>query len=751
MDNFCCIDSIELLENTHYRKYSIWTNSNEEGNKEYSRVGMPLPSSELKTLPVIDMRASMQKNPNEKITTISKLPISTKNIVRRVSGNPSDYYSFLKRLGHGTFGEVYKVMQKASGNIRAMKIIPKNNMRPGFADKDIINEINIMKNLGHPHIIKIFEFFCDNKNYYLINEYCTEGDLSEKLMQLKHLPEPIVKILMAQIFQAVLYLNNRGIIHGDLKLENILVDSYYDDGHLKKSKKGSFINSLVEDAKNVKDYLRNVNMKRVNTSVVNLKSLHEKLRLFKEKDKSDKVIPKNSKKYLFENINNIIQEDSREFDINIEEKKNDYEPEKKEEKERKEESNIFGFQSNDDDEDEDKKNNSDDSNEDNDSSDFCKSPNNNQNQSKNIPNFQLNNSKKDILMNNNSSEIKLGLDNDEEAQDRYERKINKKLTYNYNKLNIKNFELKLIDFGCSKMFSAKRKTTFEDTIGTLVYCSPEVLKNNYDQKCDIWSCGVIMYLLLCGRFPFYGKSEEEITNKILFSKLNFNNKLFENVSESAKDLITKCLIRDKNKRISVKEALKHEFFSSELDIKNIFENKVVTNNVLNNIKKNARKTSKFYQIVLTYLSYNFADKEHINKMKDIFYKIDLNMDGKLSRDELFLAYKEAKIDITKEELNKIIKCMDFDGNGFIEFEEFIRVTLPKEQLFTDINLKNAFDMFDKDKNGTISIDEIIEVIGAELDKNAIEELKKEVSYDGDKEIDFKHFKEFMLGLKNKND
>ena len=329
------------------------------------------------------------------------------------------------------------------------------------------------------------------------------------------------------------------------------------------------------------------------------------------------------------------------------------------------------------------------------------------------------------------------------------RNITKKLTYNYNKLNIKNFELKLIDFGCSKIFSPQKKTTFEDTIGTLVYCSPEVLKNKYDQKCDIWSCGVIMYLLLCGKFPFSGKSEEEITKKILFGKLNFNSKQFQNVSESAKDLIIKCLNKDKNKRITVKQALHHEFFAGEIDINNIFEDEVITKNVLNSLRINSRQTSKFYQIVLTYLSYNFADKEHLQKLRNIFYKIDLNMDGKLSREELYTAYKEAKIDISKEELNKIIKFMDFDGNGYIEYEEFIRVTLPKEQLFTDINLKNAFEMFDKDKNGTISVDEIIEVIGIdkEFDKNAIEELKKEVSYDGNKEIDFKHFKDFMFGLK----
>jgi calcium-dependent protein kinase len=261
-----------------------------------------------------------------------------------------------------------------------------------------------------------------------------------------------------------------------------------------------------------------------------------------------------------------------------------------------------------------------------------------------------------------------------------------------------------------------------------------------------------MYILLSGKFPFYGKTEEEITKKILFGELNFNNKYFDNVSENAKDLISKCLIRDKSKRISVKEALNHEFFKGELDIKNIFEDEVETKNVLNNLKINSRQTSKFYQIVLTYLSYNFADKEHLQKLRNIFYKIDLNMDGKLSKEELYKAYKEAGIDITKEQLQKIMRSMDFDGNGYIEYEEFIRVTLPKEQLFTDINLKNAFDMFDKDKNGTISFDEILEVIGTdkELDKNVIEDLKMEVSYDGNKEIDFKHFKDFMLGLKNEN-
>ena len=105
--------------------------------------------------------------------------------------------------------------------------------------------------------------------------------------------------------------------------------------------------------------------------------------------------------------------------------------------------------------------------------------------------------------------------------------INKKkkkknnLNLNMDKVEIKNFELKLIDFGCSKMFTTYKKN-FEDTIGTLVYCSPEVLYGEYNKSCDIWSCGVIMYYLLSGRFPFEGENQEEIISKIYESKYEFN-------------------------------------------------------------------------------------------------------------------------------------------------------------------------------------------------------------------------------------
>ena len=322
---------------------------------------------------------------------------------------------------------------------------------------------------------------------------------------------------------------------------------------------------------------------------------------------------------------------------------------------------------------------------------------------------------------------------------------NIKKTLTLNSMKMKNFELKLIDFGCAKIFS-KHKKNFKDTIGTLIYCSPEVLKNNYSKQCDIWSCGIIMYVLLSGHFPFFGKTEEDIRNKILSGKFNFDKKYFCHISDKAKDLIKKCLIYDKNKRITAQEALKHEFFADDINPHNIFEDKIDSKNALISLK-NYSQQSKLYQIVLAFLSHNFADKIELNKLKKIFYKIDLNLDGKLSREELDKAYKEAGMEMKNDQLNKVMESIDFDGNGFIEYEEFIRVTLPKEQLFTEKNLKNAFDMLDLDKNGSISLNEFKEILGIRKikDKNVNRELMKEIPIHGKEEMTFEQFKKILIG------
>ena len=183
INEVCCIDSSYLAdtenENFHQNPYydSLGKNnykviSNFENNKCYH-------SSQLKALPLNEIKYSTLKNCSQnEVKSLSKLPISTQNVIRKQSGNPLDYYDIIKKLGKGTFGTVYKVMHKNTGVVRAMKVIPKNNLKCGFTDEDIIQEINILKKLEHPHIIKIYEFYTFKKNYYLINEFCSDGDLS---------------------------------------------------------------------------------------------------------------------------------------------------------------------------------------------------------------------------------------------------------------------------------------------------------------------------------------------------------------------------------------------------------------------------------------------------------------------------------------------------------------------------------------------------------------------------------------------
>ena len=759
INNVCCINIHNMTENeyencpTHHKN-----NQAKETYKRISNFGIDkyYDSSLQKSLPQNEIKFINKKNPPTiEVDSLSKLPISTKNVIRKYSANPLDDYDVIKNLGKGTFGHVYKVMHKKTGNIRAMKVIPKNKLKHGFTDEDITQEINILTTLEHPHIIKLFEFYTFKKNYYLINEFCTDGDLSEKLYEIKMFPEFFVKILMIQIFNAVLYLNKKNVIHGDLKLENIMVDSCLNEDEIteKNGKKHNFIQSILEDEKEINEFIRKTTLKRANTyhnfgnknfnanSKLSSRKIKEDYMNLKDGQSQDKLV-----KVQMRRGNTIIKSSifrqKRKTYVDFENEETN--PPNGITKNKKSAFSYLNGEEDDEEENENENNHKSDEDNDHDIENDNKKMNNIKVYNENFIKNQLEKEKAikrekkitKFIIHQDSDNSSLKGDQNNNSQ------IKRSLTLNTMKM--KNYELKLIDFGCAKIFS-KYKKNFEDTIGTLLYCSPEVLKNYYSKECDVWSCGVIMYVLLSGHFPFIGKTEDEITKKILSGKFTFNKKYFSNVSDKAKDLIKKCLVYNKNKRITAEEALKHEFFADDINPHNIFEDEIDSKNVLISLKNFSQQT-KIYQTVLTYLSHNYTDKEELNRLKKIFYKIDLNLDGKLSRDELKYAFKEAGVEMKSEQLNRVIKSIDFDGNGFIEYEEFIRVTLPKERLFTEKNLKIAFDMFDLDKNGTISLNEFKQILGVEKikDKNVNKELLKEIPIKGNEEMTFEQFKKIFL-------
>ena len=144
--------------------------------------------------------------------------IDAKDYIQK--GDKIENYQKIKRLGKGSYGSVYKVIKKNTNIIRAMKVIPKNFEKD---NDEILREINILKNLDHPNVMKIYEFLEDDDNYYIIQEFCDEGDLDTILNGKKIFCEFLVKYIMYQVFLAINYLHLNNIVHQDIKKKNITI------------------------------------------------------------------------------------------------------------------------------------------------------------------------------------------------------------------------------------------------------------------------------------------------------------------------------------------------------------------------------------------------------------------------------------------------------------------------------------------------------------------------------------------------
>jgi calcium-dependent protein kinase len=120
-------------------------------------------------------------------------------------------------------------------------------------------------------------------------------------------------------------------------------------------------------------------------------------------------------------------------------------------------------------------------------------------------------------------------------------------------------QIKIIDFGTSLKFDPSK--FLDEKLGTPYYIAPEVLNKKYNEKCDIWSCGVIMYIILSGVPPFNGANDQEIMKNVKIGKFSFSDPCWTNMSDKAKDLIKKLFTYDINQRPSAEEALQHPWIT----------------------------------------------------------------------------------------------------------------------------------------------------------------------------------------------
>ncbi|KAA8527294.1 hypothetical protein F0562_034609 [Nyssa sinensis] len=189
-----------------------------------------------------------------------------------------------------------------------------------------------------------------------------------------------------------------------------------------------------------------------------------------------------------------------------------------------------------------------------------------------------------------------------------------------------NSPLKAIDFGLSIFFEPGQH--FSEIVGSPYYMAPEVLRRNYGPEVDVWSAGVILYILLCGVPPFWAETEEGIAHAIVQSKIEFDRDPWPKVSDDAKDLVRGMLEPNPYNRMTVEEVLEHQWIRNSHKVPNV----PLGENVRSRIKQFSLM-NKFKKKVLRVVAYNLPDDE-VNGIKNIFHMMDTDKNGNLTFEEL---------------------------------------------------------------------------------------------------------------------
>ena len=300
--------------------------------------------------------------------------------------------------------------------------------------------------------------------------------------------------------------------------------------------------------------------------------------------------------------------------------------------------------------------------------------------------------------------------------------------------NEKNNPLKVIDFGLSQTLNTKK--ILSSKVGTAYYVSPEILAGKYNEKCDIWSCGVILYVLLSGEPPFNGPSDGVIYSKIKKMKFTFPKEKWNYISKEAKDLLSHMLAPE-DERYTASQVLAHPWFKiiNEIPLEKL--------NFNSHFFKEYKDTNQLKKIVLLYIASRIKESD-INDLKEIFKAFDKDNDGQINYNEFEQGLlKLNSNDIKKEEIHSYFTSIDTDQNGKIDYTEFLASTLQKKIFLKEEKLYEAFSMFDKDNTGKITKNDLMSVLKLENNDQYVNDLIKHADKNGDGVIDYKEFLEFM--------
>lgn len=428
-------------------------------------------------------------------------------------------YTNITEIASAAFGKIFFGIYKPNGVPRCIKIYNKNLLK-NTKQLQFEEEVFLMRKFDHPNICKIYEFFQDEENYYLIQEFLAGGELFDFIAKFKSFSEKLISIIMEQILSAVKYLHVNNILHRDLKPENIL---------------------LCEE-------------------------------------------------------NNVTS-------------------------------------------------------------------------------------------------------------------------------------LKLIDFGTSKIFTSKEKLS--TPMGTCYYMAPEMLKYDYDERIDIWACGIIMHVLLVGYPPFNGQTDKEIFDNILNQELVFREGDWDKVTPDAINLVKKMLEKDPDKRISLEEVFKHRWFKVHFNINGNNPNKPV----LERLKK-FNSNTKLENALRIFLIQCYDMNNEKERLMTFFKECDKNHDGMLELEEIKNICSRNSFHFN---LDEFIHNADVNCDGKINYSEFLMAAVDfKKKSMRDIVI-NIFRAIDDENKGYISKKSLAKFLNLMINDPILEEMFIEADKNKDNKLSVSEF------------
>lgn len=271
--------------------------------------------------------------------------------------------------------------------------------------------------------------------------------------------------------------------------------------------------------------------------------------------------------------------------------------------------------------------------------------------------------------------------------------------------------VKIIDFGLSR-HEVSGGGIMRTKVGTPYYVAPEVLKKQYTKSCDMWSIGVIAYILLCGYPPFYGDSDNQIFDSVKAGKFDFPSPEWDTISDDAKDFICCLLKMDASQRLTAGQALNHTWIRALTSRR---RNSIVTyDNHRSEPFKKFMGLNKLKKVALGYIATHLTDRE-VQYLAEMFEKLDVDGNGKLplrKLEEALASTENFNLDL-QEKLAGLREDLSLTGDESIVWKDFIAAMSDKSLLIKEQKIRIAFNHFRKNSGKGVRVSDLINLIGGE--------------------------------------